>query len=89
MTDVEVEIGSLQAIEPDLFVEAFKAAALGTKSEHAELRLTKLKAWAHCRICGVDYEPQWSDFQCPGCGQAEPQITQGRDMTLMALSGER
>lgn len=89
VTEVSVQVGTLQAVEPELFNEAFKAAALGTRSEGAELRLTPVRAEACCLICGETYEPEWADFQCPACGQAEPQILQGRDMMLSAVSGEQ
>lgn len=89
VTDVEVQVGTLQSIEPDLFAEAFKAATLGSKIEGADLHLTRVKAEACCLICGETYEPQWADFQCPACGQAEPQILAGRDMILSAVSGEK
>lgn len=88
VTDVEVQVGTLQAVEPELFAEAFKAAALGTRAEHADLHLSAVTAEAACLICGENYEPRWADFQCPACGQAEPQILQGRDLVLSAVTGE-
>ena len=88
VTEVDVQVGTLQAVEPELFGEAFKAAAQGTRAEGADLRLTSVHAEASCLVCGENYEPQWADFQCPACGLAEPQILQGRDMVLAAVSGE-
>jgi len=89
VTSVEVQVGTLQSIELDLFSDAFKAASLGSRSEGADLQLTRVKAEACCLICGETYEPEWADFQCPACGQADPQILQGRDMILAAVSGEQ
>lgn len=89
VTEVEVQVGTLQAVEPELFAEAFKAASLGTRSEGADIRVEPVKAEACCLICGEVYEPAWADYQCPACGQAEPQILQGRDMILAAVSGEQ
>ena len=88
VTEVDVQVGTLQAVEPELFSEAFKAASLGTRAEGADLHLTSVHAEASCLICGESYEPKWADFQCPACGLAEPQILQGRDMVLSAVSGE-
>jgi hydrogenase nickel incorporation protein HypA/HybF len=89
VTEVDVQVGTLQAVEPDLFGEAFRAAALGTRAEGADLHVTPVRAEACCLICGETYEPEWADFQCPACGQAEPQILKGRDMLLAAVSGEQ
>ena len=87
VTDLVVEVGALQSIEPELLVDAFRAASIGTPAEGASLRLDRVAAEACCLICGEVYEPQFADYQCPACGQSEPQITKGRDLTLMALTG--
>lgn len=89
VTDVDVQVGTLQAVEPELFAEAFKAASLGTRSEGADLHLATERAEACCLICGEVYEPRYADFQCPACGLAEPQITKGRHLVLSAVSGEQ
>jgi hydrogenase nickel incorporation protein HypA/HybF len=89
VTDVEVQLGNLQSIEPALLAEAFKAATVGSKIEGADLHLSRVKAEACCLICGETYEPEYADFQCPACGQADPQILQGRDVILSAVSGEQ
>jgi hydrogenase nickel incorporation protein HypA/HybF len=86
---VDVQVGTLQAIEPELLAEAFKAASTGTRSEGADLHLGTVVAEACCLICGEVYEPKWADFQCPACGLAEPQILKGRDMVLSAVTGEQ
>lgn len=89
VTAVEVQLGALQAIEPELLAEAFKVAAAGTRSDGADLNLSAVSAEACCLICGEVYEPHWGDYQCPACGLAEPQILKGRDMVLSAVSGEQ
>lgn len=88
VTAVEVEVGELQSVEPELLAEAFRAAAFGTRSAGAELRLAPVEGEARCLQCGELYRPRWGDFQCPACGLAEPQILRGHDLVLAALSGE-
>lgn len=87
VTGVELEVGALQSVEVDLLADAFRAAALGTPAEGAELRFQSVKASADCLICGESYEPTFGDYQCPACGQAEPQILSGRDLILTAVTG--
>jgi hydrogenase nickel incorporation protein HypA/HybF len=88
VTGLEVELGALQAVEPGLFREAFKAASLGSLAEGADLRLHPVKAEACCLVCGEIYEPAYADLQCPACSLAEPQILRGRDLVLTAVTGE-
>jgi hydrogenase nickel incorporation protein HypA/HybF len=88
VTGVEVEVGALQVLEADLFKDAFDAVTVGTLAEGAQLRLLPVRAEACCLICGETYEPSYGDYQCPGCGQAEPQIFSGRDLVLTAVTGQ-
>ena len=88
VTGLEVELGSLKAVEPGLLLEAFKAASQGTLAEGADLRLNAVQAEARCLACGEHYEPAYADFQCPACRLAEPQILRGRDLVLTAVTGE-
>lgn len=88
VTGLEVEVGTLQSVEPELMSDAFRAASLGTLAEGADLRLNIVKAEACCLVCGEVYEPDYADFQCPACGLAEPQILRGRDLVLTAVTGQ-
>lgn len=89
VTGLELELGSLQAVEPDLLVDAFRAASQGTLAEGATISLKPVRAEACCLVCGEVYEPDFADYQCPACGQAEPQIVKGRDLVLCSLTGEK
>jgi hydrogenase nickel incorporation protein HypA/HybF len=84
---VELELGTLQAVDAELLTEAFKAAALGTPAEGAELRLHPVPALADCLVCGESYAPSFGDYHCPACGRAEPRILRGQDLILTAVTG--
>jgi hydrogenase nickel incorporation protein HypA/HybF len=88
VTRVEVSIGALQAVEPELLVEAFHAAAEGGPAEGAELKYVLEEAAARCRACGWEYAPSFTDYICPSCGQADAEVLRGRDLLLKSLSGE-
>ncbi|HXC64401.1 MAG TPA: hydrogenase maturation nickel metallochaperone HypA [bacterium] len=88
VSQVTVELGSLQAIEPDLLSEAFRAAALNSVAEGARLDLQLRPAEASCRSCGQGFQPSYQDYVCPHCGQADVKILRGKEMFLLSLSGE-
>ena len=88
VTRVQVELGALQAVEPDLLREAFSAAAIGGPAEGSLLEVTMRPAEARCQACGQAFRPTYRDYACPACGRAESQVTAGRDLLLLALSGE-
>jgi hydrogenase nickel incorporation protein HypA/HybF len=85
---VTVELGSLQAVEPDLLSEAFRAAALDSPAQGARLDLVLCPAEARCRGCAHLYQPSYQDYVCPRCGQADVTILRGKEMFLLSLSGE-
>jgi hydrogenase nickel incorporation protein HypA/HybF len=85
---VTVELGSLQAVEPDLLTEAFRAAALNSVAQGARLDLQLQPAEARCLSCGQAFHPSYQDYVCPHCGQADVKILRGKEMFLLSLSGE-
>ena len=88
VTRLSVELGALQSIEPDLLVEAFRAAALGSVAQGAVLELRLQDAQARCEACGQAFSPTYQSYVCPQCGKAEVTILKGKEMFLLSLSGE-
>ncbi|OGV70301.1 MAG: hydrogenase maturation nickel metallochaperone HypA [Lentisphaerae bacterium RIFOXYA12_64_32] len=82
---VVVEAGSLQAVVPDALQLAFEAAAKGTLAEGAELDVREVAADAVCRRCQRCYQPSVTDYQCPGCGAADPKIVAGRGVVIRTV----
>lgn len=88
VTRVNVELGTLQAIEPDLLTDAFEAAAAGSLAQGAQLLLQLRPGRALCQACGEPFDISYRDFVCPKCGKAEVQILAGKETFLLSLSGE-
>jgi hydrogenase nickel incorporation protein HypA/HybF len=88
VNQVNVELGALQAVEPDLLIEAFRAAALNSPAQGARLDLELRPAEASCLACAELFQPSYQDYVCPRCGQANVKILRGKEMFLLSLSGE-
>lgn len=88
VTQVSVELGALQSIEPDLLQEAFGAAAEGSLAQGARLDIQACEAAARCLACGQGFKPTYQSFVCPGCGKAEVKILRGKELFLLSLSGD-
>jgi len=82
---VDVQIGAGEMVVPDALRMAFEVVATGTVAEGAELVLTEIPLVVTCRRCGQQFEPKAADYVCPGCGQADVDITGGRDILLTSL----
>jgi hydrogenase nickel incorporation protein HypA/HybF len=85
---IEVEIGALQAVEPELLHEAFRAVAEGGPASGAEMIHTMVPAKARCRACATEFSPSFTYYVCPQCHQADVEILAGRNLILTSLTGE-
>ena len=83
--EVEVEIGVLQRVVPEALSLAFAAASAGTLAAGAALKLIAVKAVAECRPCGSSFEPEWDDYLCPRCHQADVRVIRGNDVVLKSI----
>lgn len=88
VTRLAVEVGALQAVEPELLKEAFSAAALGSLAQGARLDLQMRAAEARCQACSGTFKPTYQSYVCPHCGQADVRIIKGKELYLLSLSGE-
>ena len=88
VTAVTVSAGALQQVQAEALELAWQSVAAGTAAAGAALQLTETPAAARCRACGRTFRPRIDDFTCPGCGQADVDITAGRDIILTSLTCE-
>lgn len=85
---VEVDVGVLRQVIPDIMQEAFCQVSDGTMAEGAVLQLHFSPALARCRGCQKHYEPDIDDFRCPGCGRADADVLGGEEFLLKTVEGE-
>jgi hydrogenase nickel incorporation protein HypA/HybF len=85
IVEVEVVCGVMQQVVPEALELAFEAVTAGTLAEGACLKITEEALQARCRACGQPYEPEIYDFACPSCGQAQAELTAGRDVVLRTV----
>jgi hydrogenase nickel incorporation protein HypA/HybF len=85
---IELEIGALNQVEPQLLTEAFAVVAESTLAQGAELEWTEIPARGRCRACGEVFSPGFTYYVCPQCKRADVEILQGKDLFLKVLHGE-
>jgi hydrogenase nickel incorporation protein HypA/HybF len=88
VTAVALAIGVKRLVEPESLRLAFELAGEGTVAAGARLELTEVPMSARCRACGESYAPTPRDFRCPACQRAEPDILDGDDIVITAVTGE-
>lgn len=87
VSEVELEVGTLQLIVPDALETAFAALCENTMAAGARLIQNEVPPRARCRDCDHEFEAAIDHYQCPQCQGANTQIISGRDIILKTLSG--
>jgi hydrogenase nickel incorporation protein HypA/HybF len=85
---VQVDVGVMDAVSPEALRTAFALAAEGTLAAGARLDLTEVAIQAQCKGCATRFAPALDNYACPGCGQADVQILEGRGIVLRSLECE-
>lgn len=86
VTEVTVDLGVLQWVDPDALRQGFTAVSEGTLAQGARLDLREVPPRAVCGACGAEYVPEeLGIYVCPACGAAEPEFVEGNDIVLVSL----
>lgn len=85
---VNVEIGRLSGVEPELLSRAFEIARLGTCAEHAVLSLAVLEITVRCADCGAASPAQPNRLLCGACGGYRTHVLEGDELRLRAIELE-
>ena len=91
ITEVQLEIGELTLIVPDLLKRSFEMATTGSIAEGAELVIKILPGKIKCRDCGKDSSVTLSEesyltglqlFQCRHCQSKNTEIIDGKKANI-------
>ena len=88
VTKLEIKIGVLSGVEPNLLQTAFDTFKEGTICEEAEFIMKIQPVVIKCQNCGFEGELGKDEYLCPKCKSGEIKITDGEDMYLMSLELE-
>jgi len=86
---VELEIGELRQVIPDIMQLAFRETARGTPAEDAEFVIEEIEARAECRRCQTAFRPTTWDYSCPDCGVADAQMLAGNALILKSIEANQ
>ena len=88
VTKLEVKIGVLSGVEPELLKTAFETFKEGTICENAEFIMKIQPVVIECNDCKFKGELTKDEYLCPNCKSGNLQIIDGEDMYLMSLELE-
>jgi hydrogenase nickel incorporation protein HypA/HybF len=79
---VEVAIGPLSGVEPQLLAQAYPVAAAGSLAEGAQLQLVASPVRVHCDRCQRDSEASVNRLVCGHCGHWQTALLSGDELLL-------
>jgi len=88
VTKLEVKIGVLSGVEPELLKTAFDTFKEGTICEEAEFIMNIQPVVIKCEECNQESTLKKDEYLCPHCKSKNIKIIDGEDMYLMSLELE-
>jgi hydrogenase nickel incorporation protein HypA/HybF len=85
---VELRIGPLSGVEPDLLINAWPLAVAGTIAVDAELAIENTDVVVHCKTCDADTTVQANRLVCGQCGDFRTTLVSGDEMILQRVELE-
>ncbi|NLP04195.1 MAG: hydrogenase maturation nickel metallochaperone HypA [Fibrobacter sp.] len=88
VTGVNLRIGRLRQVVPEMFQFAFDTAKIGTVAESAEVKINFVPAKAVCRDCGREFAVEDNFFVCEGCNGVDVDVIEGKELQIESMEGE-
>ena len=86
---LNVEVGEVSAIVPDLFTDCFEWAKKRTEYlKDAQLNLIVLQGISYCRSCKRTYETTKYAKQCPHCQSMDTYLVTGNEINIKDIQVE-
>lgn len=82
---IDVSVGPLSGVEPQLLQQAFPLAAAGSLAEGAQLIIETAPVRVHCDDCGRDSEAGATRLVCAHCGNWRTRLISGDELLLMRV----
>jgi hydrogenase nickel incorporation protein HypA/HybF len=88
ITGIELDIGPLSGIEPDLLENAWPIAAADSIADSAELKITEADIVVRCSICNAQTAASANKLVCGACGDFRTNLVSGDEMILRRVEFE-
>jgi hydrogenase nickel incorporation protein HypA/HybF len=82
---VDVRVGALRQVVPDVLTFAFALVAEASELEGAELAIEHVPARLACRGCGAETRASAFPLLCGSCGSADVDVVAGDELLVESL----
>ncbi len=85
---IELLVGPLSGVDPDLLRRAYPLATAGTVAADAELVIQTADVVVHCSQCGSESSVPPNHLLCDQCGDFRTRVVSGEELILARLELE-
>jgi hydrogenase nickel incorporation protein HypA/HybF len=89
VTGVQLTIGTMRQVVPESLTFYFEIVSRDTVAAAAELEMEIVPARLRCRSCAREWEPEFADFRCSGCGAADVEVLSGTEFEVESIDVEQ
>ena len=89
VTRIQLQIGPLSGVEPQLLKDAFPIASAGTVAAEAVLDIDAQPVRVRCMQCQAESEASTNRLVCGKCGDYRTQLISGDELLLISVELER
>jgi len=84
---INLEVGALSDIVPQIAQDFFGFIAKGTIAEGAQVNMERIPAVIKCRTCGLedDFNMDHPSLVCPDCGSKSVELISGREWRIGSI----
>lgn len=82
---IQLRIGPLSGVEPQLLAHAYPLAAAGTIAERARLLIESAPVRVRCRDCGAESQASANRLRCGSCDSYRTELLSGDELLLAKL----
>lgn len=86
---VNLKLGRLQQIVPEMLHFAFDTVAQGTKAEGAALEVEYIPIRMMCQECGQEFVVEDQIYLCPACSGTRLTMLTGMEILLDSVEGDQ
>jgi len=89
VTRINMEVGEVSSVVPELFTDCFQWAKKKTKYlQQAELELIILEGVSYCQDCRQTYKTTEFAKKCPYCGSESTYLVTGSEINIRDIEVE-
>ena len=91
VTRVNLELGEVHDIVPEILVGAFEWMCRGTVAEGCEMVIERVPFTVRCQCCGEVYRIDYLDektWDCPACHGRDYRLNTGREFAIKSIEVE-